>query len=86
MRPTSFSESNKTLQKPKNMTDDKCGTLSIFSDGVVCISKWEMCWRERLQCLFRGYIWLWIVSGKTQPPIAIETHKTAFEKNTKNGR
>ena len=78
MKPCDFEEANKDLQKPASMTDEECGPLPIFSDGIQCISKWEMSWKERFHCLFRGYIWTFVYSGQTQPPIAIEAYKSAF--------
>lgn len=62
------------------MTKEECGELHIYCDNTYCISKWKMSWRERLHCLFRGYVWLWVVSGQTQPPVKIEAKKTVFMK------
>ena len=79
MEPVNFGESNKTLQKPSSMTDEECGPLYIYNDDKVCISKWRMGWKERLHCLFRGYVWLWVMSGSTQPPVVLEAKKTVFQ-------
>ena len=74
-----FNEANKDLLRPSNMTDEECKTLPVFTDGHTCISKWKMSWLERLHCLFRGYVWVYVRSGATQPPICITAEKTAFE-------
>lgn len=73
MTPIEFKEQTQELQKPNDMTDKECGPLPIFNDGGHCISKWKMTFKERLFCLFKGYVWLWVHSGKTQPPIMITT-------------
>ena len=79
MKPIKFKEGNKNLLKPHSMTDEECLDLPIFSNGVDCISKWKMSWRERLHCLFMGWIWLSVRSGKTQPPVWISTKKNIFK-------
>ena len=79
MIPNSFVEANKDLQKPDNMTNEECGNLPVFSDGKYCVSQWKMSVRERLHCLFHGYIWLRVHSGYTQPPVALDAQKTIFD-------
>ena len=78
---TDFEESTKELQKPKSMTDEECGILPVWSDNRECISKWKMDWKERLHCLFRGYVWVRVLSGHTQPPIDVCAERTVFWKN-----
>lgn len=80
MIPDRFPEKTKTLKKPDSMTDEECSSLDVFSDGINCISKWKMSWRERLHCLCRGYVWLYVVSGQTQPPVSVVAKKTVFVK------
>ena len=80
MIPVEFDESTKTLSKPESMIDEECASLPVYNDGEVCISKWRMSWIERLHCLIRGYVWIWVLSGATQPPIAIDATKTVFKK------
>lgn len=81
MKPTNFKQSNKILQKPENMTDEECSPLPVFTDEKVCISCWEAGIWERIKFLFCGRIWVWIFSGKTQPPVSLET-KNPFSKDT----
>lgn len=78
MDPMKFVEANKNLQKPHGMTDEECGPLPVFNDGKECISKWDMSLKERLHCLFRGFVWVRVFSGDTQPPILIQAEKTVF--------
>lgn len=82
MKPIPFPEVNKTLNKPDSMTDEECGPLPIYSNGQECISRWGLTWKERLQVLVFGAVWLRLVSGHTQPPALIEARRTVFEKET----
>lgn len=81
MKPINFEYSNKNLLKPEGMTDDECGSLPVYTDGKICISCWEPTWKERLSILLSGRIWLWVYSGQTQPPVAIEGIKDIFRKD-----
>ncbi len=72
MKPVNFPERNMTLHKPENMTDEECQPLEIYTDGKKCISKWKLSFKERIQVLFKGHVWLWIFSGHTQPPVSLE--------------
>ena len=78
MKPMKFKQANKDLLKPRNMTDDECGTLPVYSDGFQCISCWKPSFRERLSILIFGKAWLYVLSGETQPPVSIEGIKTIF--------
>jgi len=78
MKPIDFTQQTKVLQRPNSMKEEECGPLPIFNDGKHCISKWRMSFKERLHCLFKGYLWLSIMSGKTQPPVSISAKKTRF--------
>lgn len=79
MTPQHFKESNKNLVRPIDMTEKECGSLSIYTDGNVCISQWKMTFKERIHCFFHGFIWVRIHSGSTQPPIALDAEKSIFE-------
>ena len=79
MRPCIFDEANVVLNKPEGMTDEECVSLSIHTDGSICISKWvEHSWRKRVRFLFDGVIWLGVFSGSSQPPVYVRTD-TPFE-------
>lgn len=81
MFPVKFPEANRNLLKPDGMTDEECGSLWVYTDGVTCISCWELNWRARLSALFHGRVWLSVLSGGTQPPVWLTTAKTVFIKN-----
>jgi hypothetical protein len=73
MRGTDFPEATMKLLPPEGHEEDVY-PLHIWRhpEGGMVISKWRMTWRERLSCLWNGYVWFhcW---GNTHPPIAIET-------------
>ena len=76
MNTVDFPEANKTLTKPDGMTDEECGSLPVYTNGIECISCWRPTPRERLSILLFGKIWLRILSGQTQPPVALSGRKT----------
>lgn len=53
------------------MTDNKCASLHVWSDGKQCVSCWKPTIKERLNILFGGKVWLGVLSGKTQPPVFV---------------
>jgi hypothetical protein len=80
MKPINFSQSNKNLLKPEGMTDEECGSLPIYTDGGQCISLWQMTWKERLSALLFGKVWVYVLSGHTQPPIGFNVTREVFGK------
>ena len=80
MKPISFKEQNKVLEKPVNMTDDECQPLPVWTDGSQCISCWHLSFRERLRALFTGRVWLSVTGTETQPPVWLQCAKTVFNK------
>lgn len=79
MRPTNFKEANKTLTAPQGMTNDQCGDLPVFNDGLTSISCWKMTWRERWSALLFGRVWLSVYYGNTQLPVVLQVAKTIFK-------
>jgi hypothetical protein len=69
----SFPQANRVLGAPSGRAD--CEPLSVFTDGEHCISAWSPTWRERFAVLFGRPVWLWVVSGYTQPPVMVETRQ-----------
>jgi hypothetical protein len=84
MRTVEFEEQVVVLLKPPSMIDEQCGSLPIWTDGSECISKWKMSFREKMHCLFCGFVWVRIISGNTQPPILIEAHNEMFKEEVKD--
>lgn len=80
MEPIKFPEANQHLQKPEGMTDEECGPLPVYNDGRQSISCWKLSLRERLYALLFGRVWLYVMFGHTQPPVALEATRTVFIK------
>lgn len=78
MTPMRFPESNRTLTKPEDMTDEDCAPMEAWTDRVVCVSCWKMTWGERVKAMFFGRVWCYVHSGHTQPPISLTVAKTVF--------
>ena len=82
MKPIEFEQANKNLLKPEGMTDEECGSLPVLADGAKCISLWEMTWKERFSVLFFGKLWLFVYSGKTQPPVMLIATRQIFDEDS----
>ncbi len=83
MKPIQFPEMTRTLQPSgKQYSDNIQGVepLPIYTDGEQCISCWRPSWRERLSILFFGRVWLSVLSGSRQPPVAVNGVRTSFER------
>lgn len=78
MKPIDFPQANKNLLKPEGWTDEQCGSLPVFTDGTQCISCWQPTWKERVAILLFGKMWLYVWSGQTQPPVALDGSRTVF--------
>lgn len=79
MAPTGFAESNHTLNRPSDMTEEQCTPLSVWvgdgSEGFPwCISCWKMTKEEVEEFQRTGRIWL-LVAGRTMPPAALTATK-----------
>ncbi len=85
MKPIDFSQSTKVLQKPSTMTDSECQSLHVWNDGKQCVSCWKASFKERLNILFTGIVWLGVFSGKTQPPVFVSGEEV-FENSTLKAR
>ena len=75
MEPIQFSEATKTLTEPvewDSTARGSCGGLPVFNDGEESISCWKATWRERIKILLTGRLWLRVVSGSSQPPVAVQ--------------
>lgn len=84
MTPVPFPEVNVVLQKPKSMTDEECTPLPIYRGGGECISCWQLTTEELMEVLQSKRIWIRVLSGKSQPPIALET-SSPFDPKTGEG-
>ncbi len=71
MIPIDFPQSNVSLSPPPGM--DNCGGLRLFRDGESCISCWQPTEAERQAIASGAPVWLWVISGPTQPPVSVST-------------
>jgi hypothetical protein len=85
MKPTTFQQSNHTLNAPENTSYSRnvesVDALPIWTDGEQCVSCWKMTWRERLSALFFGKIWLAVLFGSTQPPVYLQASDKYFKRS-----
>lgn len=79
MKPIDFPQSTKVLQKPSTMSDNECSSLHVWNDGKQCVSCWKPTFKERMNILFGGKVWIGVLSGKTQPPVFV-SGEMVFEK------
>lgn len=79
MKPIDFPQSTKVLQRPSTMTEQECQSLHVWNDGKQCVSCWKLSFKERMNVLFNGKVWLGVLSGKTQPPVFL-SGECVFEK------
>ena len=79
MNPVEFKEQNTIFNKPQNMTDEECCSLPAYKSDEGIISCWQLSLLERIKILFKGQIWLFILS-ENQPPVWIGVD-TPFKKS-----
>ena len=80
--PARFPEANRNLldngYRSENVTD--IAELPVWTDGEQCVSCWRLTWRERLSALLFGKVFLAVLSGRNQPPVAMSATRTYFAK------
>ena len=72
MNPITFDEANNILKAAPG-TEDEVEDLPIYYGDTDIISCWSATWWERLQILFTGRVWFWIM-GETHPPVSLQTY------------
>ena len=83
MKPIEFKQQTIVLQKPSSMSDEECSPLAIHqTENGECISCWTATLKERIKFLFTGRIWLWVVSGRAQPPVYVGIETPFKEKHS----
>ena len=76
MVPTSFAQSNTTLDRPPGMKEEDCAPLSVFigespEQKPVTISCWKLT-KEDLELIVKtGRVWLW-VHGHGMPAVTLD--------------
>lgn len=83
MTPVRFPLTNKTLTpRPRQSTPDYVNGiegLPVYTDGQQVVSCWRASWRERVSVLLFGRVWLQVLSGSTQPPVAVNAVRELLE-------
>lgn len=84
--PTTFPEQNFVLKGGPAAdfgTEHDVLDLPTYRGDNVQISRWRLTWRERLQALFNGHVWLHVVTPGAHPPIGVHFDRTPFAQPTK---
>ena len=68
-----FAQANLLLARPPSMSQEECHDLEVFSNGNVCISKWQLDDSEIEQLKKNGYKLYIHVIGITQPPVYVSS-------------
>lgn len=85
MKPIDFDEANGVLlggPADRFRTEKSVDDLHVYRDEERhIISCWKASWRERFRFLITGRVWLWVLTPKTHPPIAVAVDNP-FEKDS----
>lgn len=77
-KPVDFKFSNNYLGPPRradgSAVPDVIG-MHTWTDGQQSVSRWQLTWRERVQAMWHGHVWLGVLSGESQPPVYVATDK-----------
>jgi len=78
-KPVDWYGTNKILKAPKDVTKEQVQDLRVFSNGIVCISRWQLSDEALKEVLETGCIFISCYSGQTQPPIFVGSHDESRE-------
>lgn len=83
MTPVDFKYRNKFLvanpAESRNAYGIEVQPLPIWTDGKQCVSCWKLSFRERIAALLFGRVWLSVLTGGTQPPVALRARREYFK-------
>jgi len=77
--PVNWYGANKTLKAPKGITSEQVCDLPIFTNDVVCVSRWQLSEEALKEIAETGCVFISCYSGKTQPPIFVGSHNEVRE-------
>lgn len=87
MQPVSFNNVNKILTgSGLGPEGNKIENLPIWTDNKVCVSCWKLTWKERVRLLWRGRVWVAVLSGDSQPPLALTIEDLNAEQSRRSQR
>ena len=78
-KPVDWHGANKTLVAPKDTTSEQVQDMRVFSNGVVCISRWQLSNEALKEVAKTGCIFISSYSGESQPPIFVGSHDESRE-------
>lgn len=69
--PVKWDKANLILKAPEGYESNQVQDLHIFTNGVVCVSKWRLSEKAIRDLIETGCLFIGVLSGKSQPPIFI---------------
>jgi len=84
--PVDWYGKNKILKAPKGVTEEQVQDLHIFTNGVTCVSRWQLSEEALKEIKKTGCIFIGLWSGGTQPPLFVGSHNEVREIAADYGR
>lgn len=76
-QPANWHGANKTLGPPRGKDETQVGSLPVFTNGVQCVSCWELSDEELAEVVRSKRVFLVVMYGQSQPPVYVGTEETA---------
>ena len=70
-KPILWEGANKLLGPPKNYEEEQVQAMAVFTNGIICVSKWKLSEEAIKELNETGCLFISVISGETQPPIFI---------------
>lgn len=70
-RAVTWPGANKVLGPPQGMDETQVSNLPIFTNGVTCVSCWELSDEALAEIIRTKRVFISIFSGQTQPPVYV---------------
>jgi len=78
-KPVDWYGTNKVLVAPKDTTKEQVQNLHVFTNGAVCVSRWQLSDEAIKEINETGCVFVSSYSGNSQPPIFIGSHDETRE-------
>ncbi len=78
-KPVDWYGANKILNPPPETTEEQVSKLAVFSNGVVCVSRWQLSEAALKEVAETGCIFISCYSGQSQPPMFVGSHDETRE-------
>lgn len=76
---------NKSLGPPPGKDESQVRTLRVFSNGVECVSCWQLDEEELAEVVRTGKVFVSIFSGSSQPPVYVGSETSVREMSADYG-